>query len=276
MKVKKGLVIYKSEDANHNKSYIEWLIDEGKRHNMCIQYFSYESWLSSGLMALSNEKLDFVINRTREASLGLQLELCDLPVFNNSEITRLGNDKLEGYLYAKKQGFPILPIGIRGQLNRKHYILKPVDGHGGRGIKAIEKEDFSGAFCSEGKVNEIDWQKTFLQERSTEIVGDLRCYVIGNEIRHVVLRHLSEDGLLCNFSKGAEITYVSLPQTIRDKIKAFIKPLNIDYAGVDFLVDKQNQYYFNEFEDVVGSRMLSELGKNDTTEVYLRHICNNC
>ena len=46
----------------------------------------------------------------------------------------------------------------------------------------------------------------------------------------------------------------------------------MDYAGIDFLLTKDNKLIFNEIEDVVGSRMLSKLGINNTTDLYLEHI----
>ena len=62
----------------------------------------------------------------------------------------------------------------------------------------------------------------------------------------------------------------------RDKI---IKPVNkiidafdFDYVGIDFLVGENEELIFNEIEDVVGARMLSQCSDIDYAGMYIDYI----
>lgn len=56
-------------------------------------------------------------------------------------------------------------------------------------------------------------------------------------------------------------------------ITKLIKRIGIvDFVGIDFFLTDNGQFIFNEIEDVVGSRMLSALGCNNTVPLYVEHI----
>ncbi|MFA7532894.1 MAG: hypothetical protein WCY46_01060 [Tissierellaceae bacterium] len=178
-------------------------------------------------------------------------------MFNNSEITLLGNNKLAAYKYAKLKRFSFPEV----LLNWGHgkVISKPNDSHGGYGIGLV------------GEIDLNDGNNRFQQVFVEDILGDVRFYVIGNKIVHGVLRK-SKDKILSNFSQGGEIEYYKFSQEEKDFVENFIKGLKVDYAGIDFFITVKGQLIFNEIEDVVGSRMLSQLGINNTTELYFAHI----
>lgn len=250
-----GLLLYNKEDYLRNETYVKWLIEEGYRNDLNLMIMFKNDLILKGIP--KNIHIDFVINRTRSYDLSLLFELNDIRVFNNSEITLLGNNKLAAYKYAKLKRFSFPEV----LLNWGHgkVISKPNDSHGGYGIGLLED------------INLDDGNTRFQQVFVKNILGDIRFYVIGNKVIHGVLRR-PKGKILSNFSQGGEIEYYRFSQEEKNQVEDFIKPLEIDYAGIDFFLTDKGQLIFNEIEDVVGSRMLSKLGINNTTELYFAHI----
>lgn len=248
----KGILLYKKEDYEKNKSFASWLISELSKKNLETELMIFEDMLEKLPL-----RCDFVINRTREYNLSLAFELGRVPVFNSSEITLLGNNKLAGYQYAKTKGFPFADIAVF-PIGGKKFIAKPIYGHGGEGIYEYRGEK---------------WEEDYLyQELISDYLGDVRFYIIGNEIVHAVLRKKSDEKLCSNFSQGNEFELFHYSEKINQQIQKFIAGLEIGYAGIDFLIKQDGSLLFNEIEDAVGSRMLSILGINDTVERFVSYI----
>lgn len=251
-----GLLIYNRDDYFRNESYVDWLLQTGKEYGLNLKLVFKEDFLKKGIIAY--EEIHFVINRTRSYEISLMFELNDIRVFNNSTITLLGNNKLAAYKYAKDKAY-IYPKVFISWANKKNVISKPYNGHGGQGIDLVDNVDFNGGH--------LRLQQEFLEN----LIGDIRFYVINNKIIHSVLR-TSKDKIISNFTQGGDIKYYDYNYQEKEYVENFIKDLKVDYAGIDFLLTKDNKLIFNEIEDVVGSRMLSKLGINNTTELYLEHI----
>ncbi|HEY8363095.1 MAG TPA: hypothetical protein VIK77_09455 [Tissierellaceae bacterium] len=251
-----GLLMYCKEDFEKNKSYIDWLIETGKEYGLNIRFIFKEDFLKKGLS--KDYKVDFVINRTRCYEISLMFELNNIRVFNNSTITLLGNNKLAAYKYAKDRGYAFPEVFVSWE-NKRNVISKPYNGHGGQGIDLIENIVING--------DEIRLQQEFL----TDIIGDVRFYVIDNRIIHSVLR-IPKGKIVSNFSQGGDVKYYEYDYKQKEYVENLLKGLKFDYAGIDFLLTKNNDLIFNEIEDVVGSRMLSKLGINNTTELFIEHI----
>ena len=58
----------------------------------------------------------------------------------------------------------------------------------------------------------------------------------------------------------------------KEILEKLLNNIDIDFGGIDFLLLENGEILFNEFEDAVGSRMLSYLGVNNTMELFLEHI----
>lgn len=256
----KGLLIYNEDDAKINTDYIDWIIISASKLGMDLKLIYSNDFFAHGLRK-EYKNIDFAINRSRNYNLSLTLELSDYRVFNNSEVTLLGNNKLAAYRYAKLRGYKYAWV-LASWEDEKELMTKPVSDHGGKGIEVLKPEY--------PLFNENSFQQEFL----SDIIGDIRFYVINNRIIHSVIRK-AKDGYLSNYSKGEFIEYYRYSAEEGIFVNNFINDLHIDYAGIDFLLLKNNELIFNEIEDVVGSRMLSSLGLNNTTELFLEHILSS-
>lgn len=253
----KGLLIYDKKDELRNREYIQWLLDEANKKGINLSLLFSQDFFRHGL---NKEQMnsDFALNRSRSYELAVNLELNGIRVLNNSEVTFLGNNKIAAYKYAEGMGVDFPPLLAAWQ-EEAELISKQVKGHGGEGVEVL-------------KAPYPDFREESLQQSlEKDLAGDLRFYIFNNEIIHSVLRR-PKDGYISNFSKGGSIEiYGPSPEEER-LVKKFIGKLQIDYAGIDFLLTKDGRLLFNEIEDAVGSRMLSALGINDTTELLFQAI----
>lgn len=254
----KGLLVYSKEDLKKNADYITWFVDEAQKRNMAIRVTTDQKIETHGID--KNEAIDFVVNRSRSYEISLMFELNDIKVFNNSAITLIGNNKLAAYAYAKEKGYDFPRILIDYSCE-KQILVKPNNGHGGEGIRLVKNIDL---FSATEKLK---------QEYISDIIGDIRFYIINNRIINAVIRS-SDDKIVSNFSQGGNFRVYEYSKSEELFIKKFMKDRTFDYVGLDFFLTKKGELLFNEVEDVVGSRMLSVLGVNNTTELYLEHIYN--
>ena len=254
--MKKGLVIYKEVDIEKNKGYIKWLIEEGLNYNFNIQLCS----LKEGYHKIK-ENYDFVINRSRDYSLSRMYEDNNIKIFNNSSFCRLGNDKKLAYEFIEKLNiiYPKVYTKEEDIKDNTLKIVKPRNGHGGEGIRIYKGEP-------------IDISQNIYQEFVKDYIGDIRFYIINNEITHSVIRKPKEGSIVSNFTRGGEVEIYNIKEKDKNIINKILKKIHIDYGGIDFLLLKDGNIMFNEFEDAVGSRILSYFGINNTMELFLEHI----
>lgn len=250
-----GLMIYSQEDIEKNREFSDWVRDEFKKYQVELKVLAKEELYSC---EHSFKQCAFVINRSRDYNLSLLLELNQIRVYNNSQITLLGNNKLAGYAYVQKKGYPIARIVLPEESEQEKIISKPIYGHGGQGISVLSSIK--------------EWKKDHVNQILLEdIVGDVRFYIIGNQVQTAVLRKAKE-GVLSNFSLGGTVEQFYVDKDVNHYIISFMEGLSIDYAGIDFLLTKEGKFIFNEIEDVAGSRMLSQLAINNLVPIWVNHI----
>ncbi len=258
--MKKGLMVYSDVEYGRNKSFIEWMVKEFAKKDVEIDVIRKSEFYASNKDYQG--EYDFVINRSRDYNLGLLFEMKGFKVFNNSQMTHLSANKLAAYDYARRRGaaYPETLI-CNCSAEKKDVIRKPVSGYGGRGIRLLKEDET----LEEGYL---------LQEVVENLVGDVRFYIIGNKINVAVLRK-PRRGFVSNYSKGNEFSLYDFSKEEEKYVMDFISDLDIDYAGVDFILTEDGKLLFNEVEDVVGSRMLSDLGVNNNVELFVEHVVKN-
>jgi glutathione synthase/RimK-type ligase-like ATP-grasp enzyme len=251
-----GKLFYDEIDVARNKVYIEWLIAEALSQGIKLE-----------LSIVGKDRLrkcDFVINRSRNYELALTYELNGIRVFNNSKFTLVGNNKLAGYHFIDEIGIHHAKIYLEDENNElpSKLIRKPNFGHGGQDISLVDANRVP-----------LDKRIDFIyQEYIHDNIGDVRYYVINDQVVHSVIRIPQKDQIISNFTKGGNIEVYFPSKKEMEVIDKVLSNIHIDFGGIDFIVSKTGEFLFNEFEDVVGSRMLSHLGINDTTNLYIKHI----
>lgn len=223
------------------------------------------------------ERPDALLSRQRDFLISEHFERMGVPVFNNSLVCRICNDKRMTYQFL--QGLPMPESTFLSPTQALPHsgtiypvILKPACSHGGDRILLSN--------------NEAEWlesaarilpEPALQQNVVTEAGCDLRVYVLGGKILAGVMR-TAHTGIVSNFKQGGHVALHELTAEERMLAQKVIKrfeeagaPLHM--AGVDLLYDR-GRPVVGEVEDVVGSRMLYNTSTIDIAALYLEHIAS--
>ncbi len=283
-----GWLIYHKEAAVYNERYIQFYIEEGRKLDVEVRLILVEE-LEFGIknhtwfLNYKDEEVrlpDFAICRAIYPLLSRQLEAMGIPVFNNSQVAEICNDKAKTYQYLAKTGIRMvdtsfykseqLPLLLE---EKKKCVIKAVDGHGGSQV-FLAGDNGKVILTAEGKQEIISGigSSDFVKQ---PLVGsrhqDLRVYVIGSEIIAAVLR-TAREGFKSNFSLGGEVCLYELSQEEISMIRKMIKEFDFGLVGIDFILGDSGELIFNEIEDVVGSRMLYQCSDINIVFRYLNYI----
>lgn len=281
-------IVYYKDSAEYNNKYIEFYIEEGKKQGINFKLVFVEDikfGVKEGRLYLthfSNEVRlpDFAVVRSIYPKLSKHLELMGVPVYNNSFVSEICNDKAKTYQYLAKTGIPMVDtffyknFQIKSRLNiTGPTVIKAVDGHGGTQVFLVEDMlDYENR--KEEIIKGIGSSDFVLQPRTGTRCQDLRVYVIGKQIIAAVLR-TSREGFRANFSLGGDVRLYNLNEEEKRLINTVISEFDFGLVGIDFIIGDKGELIFNEIEDVVGSRMLYKCSDINIVELYLEFILND-
>ena len=297
--LKKGLLIYNQVDYDKNKWFAHQLISKANQFGLELSLVLRENliltiedgqFLASVVTEpspsdivtpldrlerkLSPNDVDFVINRTRDVLIATHFEKMGCKVFNHSTVTDLCNHKGKTHQLVNSAGIP----SVKTMLSNIHYfkpsqlpfsypvILKAVDGHGGSEIYKIHTETELTKHLKTLRTEDF-----ILQELCTNPGIDVRVFTLGKEILGAVKR-VSTNSFKSNYSLGGSATAYTLKPEEEALVKTILSLLDFDLAGIDFILDKEGRFLFNEIEDVVGTRTLYLNYDFDVVELFLEHI----
>lgn len=280
-KKRTGWLVYDRAGAEYNKSYIQMHYEEAEKLSIQIELV-YAEDISFGVKeqmpavfyeGKEVEKPDFVICRTIYPFLSQMLEQAGFQVFNNAEVAQIANDKAKTYAYLSNKGIPMADSlfiprkGARESLEKlpDHWVVKAVDGHGGKQVFLKEKENIQEILDKTGQSDLV--AQPFLEGPRE----DVRVYVLGKEILACVKRR-AKQGFKSNFSLGGEVELYTLTKEEEQLVHKVIDQFSFGLVGIDFLIDEKGAFVFNEIEDVVGARMLYQLTDINLVERYFRFI----
>jgi gamma-F420-2:alpha-L-glutamate ligase len=228
----------------------------GKKFDICFDLKLLPE-VSKNLKTLA-EKPDFAIVRSICPVFSEQLEAQKIPVFNNSFVSRICNDKGKTIQYIES-GTDVSCVPTKGFKNEKlkpellqnypKHVIKAADGHGGaqvfRTMEAFEK------------IKKGIGKSDFIIQPFIHGPGkDVRVYVIGKEIVGAVERTAPAGGFRSNFSLGGSVKNHMLSDENRRNVNKICELFSFGLVGIDFIIDEESHFLLNEIEDVVGARML--------------------
>ena len=223
---------------------------------------------------LSPNDVDFVINRTRDTLIAVHFEKMGCRVFNNSTVTELCNHKGKTHQLVNSANIP----SVKTMLGNIHYfkpsqlpfpypvILKAVSGHGGSEIYKLNNENELTEHIAALRTEDF-----ILQELCSNPGIDVRVFTLGKETLAAVKR-VSTQSFKSNYSLGGSATAYTLKPEEEAMVKTILNLLDFDLAGIDFILDKEGRFLFNEIEDVVGTRTLYLNYNFDVVEIFLDYI----
>lgn len=259
----RGWLIYDEEGAVKNRDYIE-------KHRQLGEAFSFAIELKiirlsvpfeEEIHRLIEESLtmpDFAIVRTICPMLSAALEKKGVPVFNPAFVSEICNHKGKTMAYIKRHtDVPVIPTEtfnnecISKELLTKYpgSVIKSVDGHGGRQVFRTEER-------WEKICQGIGHSDFIIQSFISGPGKDIRVYVIGDEIVGAVERTCAAEGFRANYSLGGWVKSYTPGREIKEYVCQISRAFDFGMVGIDFIVQGDGSFLFNEIEDVVGARML--------------------
>lgn len=278
-------IVYFRDGAEYNKQYIEFYIEEGKKKGINFRLVLIEDikfGVKDGKLFLKHSSMDlnlpdFAVVRAIYPLLSKHLELMGIPVYNNSFVSEICNNKAKTYQYLAKTGIPMVDTLFYKNYRVKNdldipepTVIKAVDGHGGKQVFLVEDYN-SYKEKAEEIINGIGSSDVVVQPFTGTRCQDLRVYVIGTEIIAAVLR-TSKEGFRANYSLGGDVRLYNLNEDEKRLVRTIINEFNFGLVGIDFLIGDNGELIFNEIEDVVGSRMLYKCSDINIVELYLEFI----
>ncbi len=249
-------LIYDFKDISKNTWFINHLIECFKNHDITLTLITSKDYLNI-------EEALFVINRSRNLDITHYFESLGIKVYNNATVSLLGNNKYEAYEVVSNLGINVLPYSL--DILPYPCVAKSFDGHGGSEVALLQNEQ-----------DRIDFihnlQKPIVyQEVCPDCGVDVRVYIINNEIYACVKRE-SKTGFKSNYTLGGEASLYTLTPSQQAMIEKILTLTHFDLVGIDFLLDHEGNFYFNEIEDVVGTRMLYAISDYDIVYDYVESI----
>lgn len=276
----KAYIIYHPEEALKNASFIDLFKKNGLKYGIYFEYISCYEYKS-------NPVPDLVINRTRDYTISLWYEKHGACVFHSSIITKISNDKYltikyleeklpdnifktkwcpDSYLYSEHE---LRDYYKSDEMIRDRFIIKALNGHGGTEVFYV-----SDLQSQKKALAKLSGKDCIVQEVINSDSNDIRVYIVGGRIYAAILRHGNED-FRSNYSLGGCVSEYKLNQNQKEYIEKFIEAFGGDklgMAGIDFILDKNDNLIFNELEEMVGSRMLYKCTDKDIVSDYLSWI----
>lgn len=271
-----GWLIYNREDAEKNKAYIHWMLEEAEKLGMELQ-FHYREDLEIGhrqhqlfidVQQMPVEPPTYAIIRTIDPFLTKQLEMLGTICFNSSIVAEVANNKAKTHQYISSLGIPMSDTvyccgSVRAELPFP-FIAKEVHGRGGKSVYLVENREQLAKLPTEG-----EW----LIQKPAVFGKDVRVFVVGEKIIAAVLRE-SATNFKANYTLGGSASLYELSDVETELIQKIIEAFDFGMVGIDFIFDEEGQFLFNEIEDVVGSRTLSVVSEINIVREYLAFIKN--
>lgn len=280
-------IIYHRENAIYNQQYIQFYIEEGAKQGIEFKLLLVEEMefgVREGQWFLTYQKEElvlpnFAICRAIYPLLNRQLEYMGIPVFNNSFVAEICNDKARTYQYLAATKIKMVDTSFyRNALVKEVLdlvetptVIKAVAGHGGNQVFLISGNQEANDPKYSSLLDKLEGSDVVVQPLTGTRHQDLRVYVIGTQIIAAVLR-TAKEGFKSNFSLGGEVSLYTLKEEETAIVNKIIEQFDFGLVGIDFIIGDEGELIFNEIEDVVGSRMLYQCSDVNIVEKYLSFI----
>jgi ribosomal protein S6--L-glutamate ligase len=145
-------------------------------------------------------------------------------------------------------------------------IAKPVRGRQGMGIKKINNEKNFLKFIKKN-------YKGYLVQQYIKTDGDLRVFVVGDEVLGAIKRFVVPGDFRSNVSLGAKAKKVAVTKKIKEISLKAAKAMDFEVAGVD-LIKHKNKYYVIEVNNGPQWQKFKEVTKINPAKKIIDYAIN--
>ncbi len=155
----------------------------------------------------------------------------------------------------------------------KQLVLKPLFGSQGIGVHLVDKQS---GLIHDDKFAGIYYLQRFIERKNNEFT-DIRVLVIDGIAKAAMLRR-GEDWIT-NRAQGASCEAIKIDAEIANLSESACKVLNIDYAGVDLMQDKDGKFTIIEVNSIPAWYGLQNVVNFNVAscliDSFVKHISDN-
>lgn len=309
--MKKGYLIYEKWEAKRNEGFIRMFQEAGKKEEIDFCFVDKEQYREMPLPDLVlNRSRDAVVSQWYEQqNVAVFHDSLITEIGNHKAKTiRFLEDNLPedvkrqkwkpDTIYLSKDCLKqwIETIKKREYHGFEHFmspkaiqpVIKSVNGHGGSEVSllpiCVQKGQNLGDALQEQAEHEHQrllaalemyrGKEVLIQEKIESKSRDVRVYIVGNKIYQAVLRQGKGD-FRSNFSLGGSVSAYTMNAKEEAWVNAFLNAFSkrtLGMAGIDFLINEDGRWIFNELEEMVGCRMLYQTTQKDIVKDYVRWL----
>ena len=279
----KGLIIV-NQTIGHNQYKIDRLFEEASKRNILLEVFVNDGTLAeiiNGEIVINLPQADFVMYFDKDIYLARLLEKAGYRLFNKPDFIDLCDDKMLTFIRCANEGIK-MPKTIAGPLiytylkpcNYKFLdtvikeiglpmVVKRVYGSLGEGVYLIQtKEELTNLY------KEIFRYPIIFQEYIKSSYGQsIRVLIIDGKVFGSFNR-VNDRDFRSNYGDKASAKNIENPAKYHDFAQNIADKLQIEYAGIDLLINEDDQpvlceinsnAFFQEFERVTGLNVASAI-----------------
>ena len=157
--------------------------------------------------------------------------------------------------------------------NSKKLVLKPLFGSQGIGIHLIDKV---AGLVHDEKFAGIYYLQEFIERKNNDFT-DIRVLVVDGIAKAAMTRR--GESWITNRAQGANCEFLELNQDLTSLSEAACKVLDIDYAGVDLIQDKDGSFYIIEVNSIPAwyglQKVVSFSIADCLVESFIKNIAKN-
>lgn len=238
---------------------------------------------------ISNLDVDIVIIRGIFTAIHSLSPLIDylhsrnIKVFdNNLSVHKYAINKIADFIKLSLAGLPMPNTFYSRAFDDYHkqaqklkfpVILKSVrTGKGASVVKFDNKESLDG-YIQEYKKENTNARNLIMQE-FIDYKFDLRVFILGKNF-YCMRRIPPKNDFRANFSLGGSVELFDLPKNLQALSQKAIKAVNLQVAGVDILLDKDNNPYILEVNHTPGMMGIETATHENISKIYLEYAIKN-
>jgi len=278
-----GWLIYTKSTLNgkFKDNAFDWFRETALKYDIHLKIFFKEdlSIENGDVLKIKNNNVeialpDFVFMRTSDLVLSTQLNLLNIPIFNDysnmqqaknklitSQKLRAANITTPNFFYTNNHNY----VQISDFFNNESFVMKDNEGSQGEGVYLIQNED---EFLQ--ALNLLSGEIMYQEFIGTSYGKDIRVYLLGNKIVGAIKR-LSKDGFKSNYSLGGSAISCELDTKLIELATKASFVSGLDFCGLDVLL-LEDGYTICEINGSAGFRAISSVTDVDIVDEICKYI----
>ena len=283
-----GLIVV-NQSIGHNQYKIDRFVEEFNKLNVKVDILINKgdvAKIENGKIFINIPRYDFVIYLDKDIYLARLLEKDGYRLFNKADFIKICDDKMLTLICCANEGFPIIktlpsPLVYVDELEDKHYefldhvveevglplVAKKVYGSLGEGVYLINSKEQLKQFYKKSFRNPL----LFEEYVSSSKGRSLRALVIDQKVIGIIERDNPND-FRSNFGTENYSKNYEKNEKCWDFAQKIADYLKIEYAGIDFLIDENNNPVLCEINSNAFFEEFEKTTKINVAELFVKMV----